>query len=170
MKDSQKRIIAAVSILIILVIIFVLPLGVLTEYLIALTMLFGVSLSIFSGMFLFSFKNIRESESFGFVVFGLIIFFFVISGGIIYYQTVQESDEMMNDSLVTTGKIVDGYILKKRNNASAEIKVAFVTADGQEILASEIVTEKEFEHYYIGEEVKVKYSKSSPNVIDIIGE
>jgi hypothetical protein len=38
----------------------------------------------------------------------------VISGGIIYYQTIQESDEMMNDSLVTTGKIVDGYILKKK--------------------------------------------------------
>jgi hypothetical protein len=59
MKDSQRRIIAAVSILIILVIIFVLPLGVLTEYLIALTMLFGVSLSIFLECF-FSFKNIRK--------------------------------------------------------------------------------------------------------------
>lgn len=170
MKETQRRIIAADAIVLILIIIVALPLSFLSEYLIALTMIFGALMTISLGVFLASFKNIRESEGFGFVVLGLIIFFFIISAGIIYYQVAQESDEMTNNSLVTTGKIIDGKIRRGRRSSSAEIKIEFTTTDGQQVQASEFVTEREFGQYHIGKEVKIQYSKSSPNVINIVRE
>ena len=168
MTDIKRRIIGAASIILIVVIIVVLPLSILSEYLIVLTMFFGAAITISLGIFLFSFKNIRESEAFGFIVFGLIVFFFIVAGGIIYYQVSQESNELHNNSLITTGKIIDGEIRRSRRSSSAEIKIEFITENGQKVQASQYVTEREFEKYYVGEEIKVQYSKSSPNVAHIV--
>lgn len=168
MKDIQRRLIAAGALIVLSLIIVILPLSFLTEYLIALTMFFGAAITISLGIFLFSFKNIRESEGFGFIVFGLIIFFFVVSAGIIYYQVSQESDELISNSAITTGKVIDGKIRRSRRNSSAEVKIEFTTADGQKVQTSEYVTEREFEKYYVGEEIKIQYSKSSPNVAHIV--
>lgn len=170
MKDTQRRLIATISLILIVAIIIVMPLSILSEYLIALTMFFGAAITISLGIFLFSFKNIRESEAFGFIVFGLIIFFFVASAGIIYYQVSQESDELISNSSITTGKIIDGKIRRGRRSSSAEIKIEFTTTNGQQVQASEFVTEREFEKYHVGEEIKIQYSKSSPNVINIVRE
>lgn len=167
MKDPQKRFLALGGIVLIIVMIIVLPLHILSQYLIVLTMIFAALLTILFGMFIFSFKNIRESEAFGYMVFGLILLFFAISAGIIYYQTDQESKEMDVNSVVTTAKIVDGSIFRSTKGTSAEITVEFTTTDGKKIQADEIMTEKEFEKYNVGEEVEVRYSKSPPTVIRV---
>lgn len=98
---------------------------------------------------------------------------FAIPGVVIYFifswRLSSGQDQVLKQSHeTTTGTIVAGSSVKTRRADFSDVTVEFETKEGRMITATEDVTSYQFKNFYVGQKVKLIYSKDDPQNIDLL--
>lgn len=102
-------------------------------------------------------------------LFPSMVFFFILSSK--FDSTAKEL--LKQNKVEVTGTIISGggtdlTNLKGQTVNFSKLVVEFETVEGQKVIAYKDVSKYEFEKYYLGQDVKMIYSKSNPNNIDLL--
>lgn len=79
-----------------------------------------------------------------------------------------EGSELRENGVKVTGTILDGFSVENRKGGMYDVKIKFQTVEGKEITVNESVSENEFSRFKKGQEIELVYSKSDPNIVELL--
>lgn len=101
--------------------------------------------------------------------------FFLIPAMIVYFIMSSIFDSKAKNDLTanmerTTGTIMDGHSYSSRKFDFTEVTVQFKTKTGQLLSINKDISKYNFKEFYKGQTVDVLYSRSNPQIIEILTE
>ena len=154
---------------------FGIPLDILHEHNIAITLIGAVSSTVLLACTIFNFylpsaeKKAGKPDDMGcFLMVLIVVFFFGYSFLLIYNEVGKTSRELSKNGVYSTGLIVDGEQLQARRADLSNVTIKFKTQEGIEMIVVESISAKEFEKYAQFQEIPIVYSKNYPSIIKII--
>lgn len=161
---------AAACFLIVFIFFKVIPMSILSSWLMVFTLLGSILFAITFGIFLFSFESQDYAEDGGSntdMVKGIlaILSIFVFAYFMIDYEVNFEFKQLKKHGIVTNATIIDKTALIGRRNQSYSVEVEFENQLNKVVHSDVLASKDEYGKFQIGQQISIMYV---PNYTDIV--
>ena len=91
-------------------------------------------------------------------------FFFIMKA------TDYSADQLSKNGIITKAVIINKTKYYSRRNSTQNIDVQFITQQGQQATAEILISEGQYDLFYQGQIITIKYSSQHPNIAAILSD